>query len=300
MAILALRKTGGGADFDRLTAVPEDVAAGKRFLGAGSDETQEGTMPVQGSPSIMLPANGSVTLPAGKYTGGKVSQQIATMGEQSIGPGAKQITINCAGKYMTGNIIIRPTKNLIISNIKKNQYVGGVGPGIWEGYVNDDPLTPYLYGTFYGNQGITSMRYTTYRQGTGKVSLSKDHIAASAGSGETIAYVFDLPIRLDGVKSLTVEMSGTGKTAKVLVCRGRATGYIEMVTQSGSSLKYEYNPALGDLLLDGTIGRSSAGGDIWNQQKTFGLSGFTGNAYLYIGASSPAFSYDLYFAKFNT
>ena len=106
MAILALRKTGGGADFDRLTAVPEDVAAGKRFLGAGSDETQEGTMPVQGSPSIMLPANGSVTLPAGKYTGGKVSQQIATMGEQSIGPGAKQITINCAGKYMTGNIII--------------------------------------------------------------------------------------------------------------------------------------------------------------------------------------------------
>ncbi|EEG51087.1 hypothetical protein CLOSTASPAR_06862, partial [[Clostridium] asparagiforme DSM 15981] len=92
MAILALRKTGGGADFDRLTAVPEDVAAGKRFLGAGSDETQEGTMPVQGSPSIMLPANGSVTLPAGKYTGGKVSQQIATMGEQSIGPGAKQIT----------------------------------------------------------------------------------------------------------------------------------------------------------------------------------------------------------------
>lgn len=65
-------------------------------------------------------------------------------------------------------------------------------------------------------------------------------------------------------------------------------------------MKYEYNPALGDILLDGTIGRSSAGGDVWNQQKTFGLSGLTGNAYLYIGASSPAFSFDLYFAKFNT
>ena len=45
MAILSLRKTGGGADLDRLDAVPEDVAAGKKFLGAGSDETQEGTLP---------------------------------------------------------------------------------------------------------------------------------------------------------------------------------------------------------------------------------------------------------------
>lgn len=300
MSILSLRKNGGGVDTDRLTALPEDVTEGKIFLGAGSDGRQVGTMPDHGSPKLTLPVNGKLELPAGKYSGGQVTQAIEMMDAQSVGPGAKQIVIHTAGKYMTGNITVRPVRNLTISNIKKNAYVGGVGPGIWEGYVNDDPLTPYLYGTFYGSQGITYMRYTTYRQGTGKVSLARDHIAASAGSGQTVAFVFDLPIRLDGVESLSVEMSGTGKTAKVMVCRNRVENYIEEATVSGSTIKYSYNKALRDVLLDGSIGRSSAEGNEWQQQKTFGLSGLTGNAYLYIGSSSAVFDFNLYFAKFNT
>ncbi|MCC3388216.1 hypothetical protein G5B36_26610 [Enterocloster aldensis] len=170
---------------------------------------------------------------------------------------------------------------------------------MWEGYVNEDPYTPYLFGTFYGSQGITYFRYTTYRQGTGTVKLSKDHIEASAGSGETVAFVFDLPINLTNVKSVTVQMSGTGKVCKVMVCRNRVENYIEEAYQSGSSVQYRYNPNLGDILLDGSIGRSSSSGAEWEQEKTFTLSGITGNAYLYIGASGAAFDYNLYLARFN-
>ncbi len=45
MAILALRKIGGGADFDRLTAVPEDVAVGKKFLELGVMRHKRGQCP---------------------------------------------------------------------------------------------------------------------------------------------------------------------------------------------------------------------------------------------------------------
>ena len=292
MAILALRKTGGGADFDRLTAVPEDVAAGKKFLGAGSDETQEGTMPVQGSPSIILPANGSVTLSAGKYTGGQVSQQIETMGEQSIGPGAKQITINCAGKYMTGNIIVRATKNLTVSNIKKTQYVGGVGPGVWEGYVNTDPFTPYLYGTFNGEQSITSFRGATRYQSKGSVSMAKDHIAMSNGSMETCAYVFNAPVNVTNINSLMLEMSGV-KALRVIIARKRTTDY---VYAGNLSEGYTLNTALGDVLLEDTIG----GTGNWSTQKTFNVSGITGNVYLYICSRTSESSANLYVARFNS
>lgn len=299
MAKLALHKFGSQANLDDLTAMPEDVLEGNIFLGKGSEEKQTGTLPDKKSPTIILPANGEIKLEPGYYSGGKITQNIETFNAQTIGPGAKQITVKTAGKYGNGDITINPVKNLTPSVIKKGEYVAGVGPGLWEGYVNEDPYTPYLFGTFYGSQGITYFRYTTYRQGTGTVKLSKDHIEASAGSGETVAFVFDLPINLTNVKSVTVQMSGTGKVCKVMVCRNRVENYIEEAYQSGSSVQYRYNPNLGDILLDGSIGRSSSSGAEWEQEKTFTLSGITGNAYLYIGAFGAAFDYNLYLARFN-
>ena len=94
MSILSLRKNGGGVDTDRLTALPEDVTEGKIFLGAGSDGRQVGTMPDHGSPKLTLPVNGKLELPAGKYSGGQVTQAIEMMDAQSVGPGAKQIVIH--------------------------------------------------------------------------------------------------------------------------------------------------------------------------------------------------------------
>lgn len=299
MAKLALHKFGSQANLDDLTAISEDVLEDNIFLGKGSEEKQSGTLPDKKSPSIILPANGNIILEPGYYSGGKVTQNIEKFNAQTIGPGAKQITVSISGKYGNGNITVNPVKNLTPSVIKKGEYVGGVGPGLWEGYVNEDPYTPYLFGTFYGSQGITYFRYTTYRQGTGTVKLEKDHISASAGSGQTVAYVFDLPINLTNVKSLTVQMSGSGKVCKVLVCRNRVEDYIQEAYQSGSSVQYRYNANLGDILLNESIGRSSSSGAEWEQEKTFSLSGQSGNAYLYIGSSSAAFEYGLYMAKFN-
>lgn len=299
MAKLALHKFGSQANLDDLTATPSDVLEDDTFLGKGSEEIQTGTLINKGSPTIILPVNKEINLDAGFYSGGKVTQNIEKFDAQTIGPGSKEIFVWISDKFGTGNITINPVKNLTPSVIKKGEYVGGVGPGLWEGYVNEDPYTPYLFGTFYGSQGITYFRYTTYRQGTGTVSLARDHIAASAGSGQTVAFVFDLPINLKNVKSVTVQMSGTGKVCKVMVCRNRVENYIEEAYQSGSSVQYKYNPNLGDILLDDSIGRSSASGAEWEQEKTFTLSGYTGNAYLYIGASGAAFDYNLYLAKFN-
>lgn len=299
MAKLALHKFGSQENLEDLTAVKEDVLEGNIFLGKGSETKQTGTLSNRNSPTITLPANGKITLDEGYYSGGKVTQNIPTFQEQTIRPGSKQINVSISGKYGNGNIIVNPVKNLTPSVIKKGEYVGGVGPGIWEGYVNVDPYTPFLHGTFYGSQGITYFKYTTARQGTGTAILEKSSISAMSGSGETVAFVFDLPIKLDGVKSLTVDMSGTGKTAAVLVCRNRVENYIEEAYQSGGTVKYRYNASLGDILVNGSIGRSSSAGNEWQQEKTFTIGTQTGNAYLYIGSPFAVFDFKLYVARFN-
>lgn len=53
---------GGGVPFDQLTALPEDVASGKTFIGAGSEEVQTGTsVPFKYAWGIVK-GNGSATL----------------------------------------------------------------------------------------------------------------------------------------------------------------------------------------------------------------------------------------------
>lgn len=98
----------GGISPDDLDTLPGDVLAGKKFGGVGSDEVQIGTMPDRGSPAHTLPINGVLNLPAGRYTGGHVTQSIPTMGAQTINPSASQQSIASSGKYMTGNVIVNP------------------------------------------------------------------------------------------------------------------------------------------------------------------------------------------------
>lgn len=98
----------GGIDPDELTSVPGDVLVGKKFGGQGSDEVQIGTMPDRGSLAHMLPINGVLNLPAGRYTGGQVTQSIPTLGAQTINPSASQQSVATSGKYMTGNVVVNP------------------------------------------------------------------------------------------------------------------------------------------------------------------------------------------------
>lgn len=274
MAELPIHKIGGGADTAELTAVPGDVLAPETFLGSGSDENQEGTIVLRGSPSYSLPINGSQSLPEGHYSGGTVSQSIPTMGAQSVGPGSQPITIPTAGKYMTGNITIRTTYNLIPSLIKKGVTVGGV-TGTFEGYVITDPRTLYKYGTFNGIQTITAFKYSSGGE-VGTVSLERDNIAVTVSTNfRQTAIVFDAPINFDQLSTLMVRydahliQSGTGSTTfGVYVYRNKVTDYIWSSP--------DFNPNLGGSALASATSFGT-GGDL-----TASVGGVTGNAYVYL------------------
>ena len=96
------------ADFDALTATPEMVLEKKKFIGPDG-AISVGTMPDRGSPTISLPLNGTASIPAGKYSGGKVTQNIPAMGGYTIYPTSKEQQIPTKGVYMGGNIIVPPS-----------------------------------------------------------------------------------------------------------------------------------------------------------------------------------------------
>lgn len=135
------------ANFDNLTAVAADGLSGKSFVGQNG-VTHNGNIVDRGSPTHSLPVNGSITLSAGKYSGGTVKQNLITMNGYTVRPGSKNITVPTKDRYMTGNIVISSLPNLKPENIKEGEYVGGVGPGTWKGYVVTDPYTLYHRGAF--------------------------------------------------------------------------------------------------------------------------------------------------------
>ena len=141
------------ADFDALTATSEMVLEKKKFIGPDG-AISVGTMPDRGSPTISLPLNGTASIPAGKYSGGKVTQNIPAMGDYTIYPTSKEQQIPTKGVYMGGNIIVPKLSNLVPENIKEGEYVGGVGPGTWKGFVVNDPYTLYYRGTFGPGQSV--------------------------------------------------------------------------------------------------------------------------------------------------
>lgn len=285
MAVLPIHKIGGGADTAELTAGTGDVLTPETFLGSGSDENQEGAIVLRGSPTYSISANGSQSLPAGHYSGGIVTQSIPTMGAQSVGPGAQMITLSTAGKYMTGNITIRTTYNLIPSLIKKGVTVGGV-VGNFEGYVITDPRTLYKYGTFNGIQTITAFKYNLSGE-VGTVSLERDNINVTVSANyKQTAIVFDSPINFDQLSTLTVRydarliQSGEGSTTlDVSVYRNKVTNYVW--SSSG------FNTGLGGSPLANAYSFGT-GGDL-----TASVSGVTGNAYVYLMFTGPGAIYNI-------
>jgi hypothetical protein len=160
MAEALIQLVNQNVDIDGLTANEADVFDGATFIGQGSEAIREGTGVTQGAPTLGLSLNGRVTIPAGKYTGGKVQQSIQVLGEQRINPTSKNIKIPTKDMYMAGNIIVASIPNLKPENIKKGEYVGGVGPGTWEGYIVRDPATFYYRGTFAPGQSIMAFKYS--------------------------------------------------------------------------------------------------------------------------------------------
>lgn len=200
-----------GADFEALNVKPGDVLKGKLYVGPDG-KTHTGEMEDRGSPELLLELNSSMTLLEGKYTGGHVKQVIPTMGTTHATPGSKQITLYTSGMYMTGNIVVDKLSNLVPENIKLGEYVGGVGPGAWQGYLVMDPNTFYYRGTFGPEQSMSD--YIVFDANDYKANRTDElkYLLYTANGGitngrNTVYSVFDVPIDLTSVNKLTVQYS---------------------------------------------------------------------------------------------
>lgn len=207
MAEALIQLVNQNVDIDGLTANEADVFDGATFIGQGSEAIREGTGVTQGAPTLGLSLNGRVTIPAGKYTGGKVQQSIPVLGEQRINPTSKNIKIPTKDMYMAGNIIVASIPNLKPENIKKGEYVGGVGPGTWEGYIVRDPATFYYRGTFAPGQSIMAFKYSSGSFVTpptlGKKAM--EFYGDSDSRKHRSTFLFDLPIDITSKSKLTVK-----------------------------------------------------------------------------------------------
>lgn len=227
MAEALIQLVNQNIDIDGLTANEGDVFDGDTFIGQGSEAIRKGTGISRGAPTLSLPINGSVTIPAGKYTGGKVQQSIRVLGEQRVSPTSKNIKISTKDTYMSGDIIVNPIPNLRPENIKKGEYVGGVGPGTWEGYIIRDPSTFYYRGTFAPGQSITSLK-SSYSASISPPDLRKKYMLFLGETDSRInkrAFLFDSPIDITSKNKLTVKGSYYKDTSDSFGIRLETSGY---------------------------------------------------------------------------
>lgn len=147
---------GGGTDLDVITAQQNDIAFGKVIVdkegepltgtlaltGTASDNQvlagqtyyntdlktkRTGTQPNRGAINQSLGINGTYVIPEGYHNGsGKVTQNIPTLGGQTVTPGTSQQTVSSSGKYMTGNVVVAGDADLIASNIRSGKNIFGI------------------------------------------------------------------------------------------------------------------------------------------------------------------------------
>lgn len=87
------------------TATASSIAEGFTAWVGGVQLT--GSMPINAEEEIILPMNGTYTIPNGYHTGrGTVTQSIPSMSAQTIGPTKETQSIACSGYVMEGDITI--------------------------------------------------------------------------------------------------------------------------------------------------------------------------------------------------
>lgn len=218
---LVLRKTGGAMDLSGLTAGPGDVAERDKFYGAGSDYVQTGRLKRNDVIKKKLGPNETYNVPTGIIpVGSYVYQDIPTRGGLTITPSASGGIAGIGGKYMTEDLTVLGVENLIPENIRAGATIGTV-PGQWQGYVNNDELSPYWYGIFSPGQSgaIDSYSYAFSGNG-GKYYVNWNRIPDGFDENHAIsmrfgseygnlkgydfyALTFREPIEMTGVKSIS-------------------------------------------------------------------------------------------------
>ncbi len=215
MADAFLKQYGGsGTGSDDCTAKRNQVLAGVTAVTSDSDdEAVTGTMPERGNLSRTLSAGESVTLSEGHYTGGSVSardlaSQTAANGKSAdlrVGKNAyangmlfhgsiedmsggrinlseTQQNVLCAGKYMTGNIVIPGVKTVDMT-VQRSSQRGSfkrannvVRSGIY-----------YVEGNFPTQ---LSGKYTLFYYLSGGTSYRNGFIGNAGFGSTTLGYVF--------------------------------------------------------------------------------------------------------------
>lgn len=203
------------ADYDALTATNKKVSKDKKYVGENG-VSGIGEVPVEGSPEISLPVNGTILLPEGIYEGGSVGQKITTFPGMHVLPGSKEISVPTKDRYMVGVVFVDPLENLVPENIKEGEYVGGVGPGTWKGFVVTDPKTFYYRGAFAPGQALEDYPDTPYEDTYKLTRTDTDrhiHLYARVGRGTSSLLVFSSPIDITSIKKLKLQLMCSGITA---------------------------------------------------------------------------------------
>lgn len=122
--------SGGGVDCTNAQAIASHVLLGRTF---GKGETLvTGSMPNNGNVSISIPRNGQYTIPVGYHGGSGVvkGDVLPSQGAVTHTPFNTTIgsnyTVVPAGRYMTGDVTIKGSPNLIAANIKQGVTIFGI------------------------------------------------------------------------------------------------------------------------------------------------------------------------------
>lgn len=284
MAEALINLINKNVNVEDLTAQESDVFDNATFVGSGSESVRTGRGTTRGAPIFSLGINGYVNLPEGKYTGGEVRQDIPVLGEQRVSPTSKNISLPTKDVYMGGNIVVNSIPNLVPENIKKGEYVGGVGPGTWEGYLNDDPNTFFLYGTFAPSQTITPIRYSASGK-AGSVEFNKKsfdfvvYSSVTANDPKQIYSVFELPIDVTTKSKLVIEFEIYRSSASSSY-QLTAYGYRNKVAVFGNDSDYPKGERVfqKQLAIESSSGLKKYTGEI-------DLTPYSRDAYLYLYAT---------------
>lgn len=133
--ILSLPFRSSHLDYDQLSATSQGVRKGKKFIGLGSGEEQEGSLEAMAKVAYDLPLNGRIDIPIGIYDDSIVVHQtgLSVMDGATVYPTGEEQTVACRHKYMSSDVYVAPLTGLVPENIKKDVVIMGV-KGTYEGY----------------------------------------------------------------------------------------------------------------------------------------------------------------------
>lgn len=258
------------------TATATQVLFGQTAYVNGQKIT--GTMPNRGANNIVLPVNGTATIPEGYHNGqGRVTQNIPVKVAQNFLPGTTNQTIQ-AGQYLSGHQTILGDPNLISNNIVKGKTIFGVTGN----FIQPEPTVYYVQnGTpiqSLGNyRGIGSIPYILPEYGLDAEKIGYIRVMQQGQPANFLTFLNPIDVSLH--KALTI-LNSTGI--------GFEFTYSLFGLISHEALLYATVENLSNRVINYRYGWTAVSDhSIYNkQQNTIDITNLSGTYYLVIGFRS--------------